>query len=215
MNYSSRIVALHRAFPTAVYYSMIASNRVHDTGAVSARGGSATGSDSGVPDRDLALHHHLQETSPWRRLNPHTRSKGVSIQPTGQGTMAQSRWAVLLCKFKDDVSEPYGRQRYEDLFTSSGVGKHNMVDFFRDMSHGKLDLSGSQVFGWYKLDKNRADYLAGLATAKTDDEKAAAIQAGRSDLLTWARQAAADDPRIDQRLPRSTSSTGCSSKRPT
>ena len=74
--------------------------------------------------------------------------------------MIQSPWAVLLCKFKDDDSEPYVRQRYEDVFTSSGVGKLNMVDFFRDMSHGQLDLSGSQVFGWYTLDKNRGEYLA-------------------------------------------------------
>lgn len=96
--------------------------------------------------------------------------------------MIKSPWAVLLCKFKDNDAEPYGRQRYEDLFTSSGVGKPNMVDFFRDMSHGTLDLSGSQVFGWYTLDKNRSDYLAG-----------GDIDKGRGDLITWARQAAIAD----------------------
>ena len=35
-----------------------------------------------------------------------------------------------------------------------------MVDFFRDMSHGKLDLSGSKTFGWYTLDKSLSDYRA-------------------------------------------------------
>ncbi len=89
--------------------------------------------------------------------------------------MILSPWAVLLCKFKDDNSEPYGRQRYEDLFTGSGLGKLNMVDFFRDMSHGKLDLSGSEVFGWYTLDKNRSEYT-GLGS--------------RNDLIDWARQKA-------------------------
>lgn len=92
--------------------------------------------------------------------------------------MIQSPWAILLCKFQDDDSEPYGRQRYEDLFTGSGVGKLNMVDFFRDMSHGKLDLSGSEIFGWYTLDKNRSEY-AGLGS--------------RNDLINWARQKAIDD----------------------
>ena len=96
--------------------------------------------------------------------------------------MIQSPWAVLLCKFKDDDSEPYGRQRYEDLFTSSGVGKLNMVDFFRDMSHGVLDLSGSQVFGWYTLDKNRSEYTGSGVNPQ-----------GRNDLIAWARQAAIDD----------------------
>ena len=71
---------------------------------------------------------------------------------------------------------------YEDLFTSSGVGKLNMVDFFRDMSHGQLDLSGSKVFGWYTLDKNRSDYLAG-----------GDIEKGRGDLIKSARQAASKE----------------------
>lgn len=96
--------------------------------------------------------------------------------------MIQTPWAILLCKFKDNDSEPYGRQRYEELFTSAGVGKLNMVDFFRDMSHSTLDLSGSRVFGWYTLDKNRADYLADGDIAK-----------GRGDLIKWAREAAAED----------------------
>jgi hypothetical protein len=32
------------------------------------------------------------------------------------------------------------------------------VDCFDDMSHGRLDLSGSEVFGWYRLTAKRADY---------------------------------------------------------
>jgi hypothetical protein len=92
----------------------------------------------------------------------------------------QTPWAILLCKFKDDDSEPYGpgTQRFQDLFTSSGSGMFNMVDFFRDMSHDVLDLSGSKVFGWYTLNKNHSDYC-GLKC--------------RDDLITWARQAAVDD----------------------
>jgi M6 family metalloprotease-like protein len=107
--------------------------------------------------------------------------------------MVQSRWAVLLCKFKDDTTEPYGRQRYEELFTSSGIGKSNMVDFFRDMSHGQLDLSGSRVFGWYTLDKNRSDYLAGVLPTMTEEQAAIAINEARHTLIQWARDAAAAD----------------------
>jgi len=50
-----------------------------------------------------------------------------------------------------------------------------MVDFFRDVSHGNLDLSDTRVFGWYTLNKKRSDYT-GLDT--------------RADLIKWARQAA-------------------------
>src|SRR6478609_584717 len=90
-------------------------------------------------------------------------------------------WAVLLCRFSDDTAEPYPRSRYEEVFTSAGAGKWNMPDYFRDMSHGKLDLGGSQVFGWYTLDQASGDYTGSGVN-----------QQGREDLIVWARQKATD-----------------------
>lgn len=77
--------------------------------------------------------------------------------------MVSTPWAILLCKFKDDNSNPpHPRKFYEDLFTSSGPGTQSMVDFFREMSHGKLDLSGSQIFppkdGWFTVNHSQAEY---------------------------------------------------------
>lgn len=95
--------------------------------------------------------------------------------------MIKSSWAVLLCKFNDDSTEPFTRDYYEDLFTSSGVGSQNMVDFFRDVSHGNLDLSDTRVFGWYTLNKKASEY--GL----TGPEK----RKNRVNLINWALQAAA------------------------
>ena len=95
--------------------------------------------------------------------------------------MIKSSWAVLLCKFNDDSTEPFTRDYYENLFTASGVGSQNMVDFFRDVSHGNLDLSDSRVFGWYTLDKQASEYgLTGAEKLKN-----------RGNLINWARQAAA------------------------
>jgi hypothetical protein len=88
-------------------------------------------------------------------------------------------WAILLIKFSDDDSEPYPRSRYEEIFTTAGESKWNMVDYFRDMSHGRLDLSGSQVFGWFTLSRKKSDYVGSGAN-----------QQGRQDLIDWARQAA-------------------------
>jgi hypothetical protein len=100
--------------------------------------------------------------------------------------MPTTPWAILLCKFNDDNSGPiYPRQRFDELFTSVGNGKFNMVDYFRDMSHGKLDLNGSKVFPpqgeteWYTISHPTADYL-GWNTPVL----------GRGALLTWAREAA-------------------------
>jgi hypothetical protein len=95
--------------------------------------------------------------------------------------MIKSSWAVLLCKFNDDSTEPFTRDYYEDLFTSSGTGSQNMVDFFRDVSHGNVDLSDTRVFGWYTLNKKLSEYgLTGAEKLKN-----------RGNLINWALQAAA------------------------
>src|SRR3954447_707953 len=58
-----------------------------------------------------------------------------------------SPWAILVVSFNDDPTPSPSLAGYQQLFTGSGAGMMNMVDYFADMSHGKLDLSGSQVFG--------------------------------------------------------------------
>jgi hypothetical protein len=99
--------------------------------------------------------------------------------------MPATPWAILLCKFNDDSSAAiYPRQRFNEIFTSAGNGKFNMIDYFRDMSHGQLDLSGSKVFpspdkGWYTLTQKQSDYL-GWNTPTY----------GRGALQVWAREAA-------------------------
>jgi hypothetical protein len=99
--------------------------------------------------------------------------------------MQSTPWAILLCKYSDDASEPYPRERFEEIFTSKGNGKFNMVDYFRDMSHGTLDLKGSRVFpdsdiGWYTLPHSRNEW-AGTGTETY----------GRNAPLVWGQTAAA------------------------
>ena len=70
---------------------------------------------------------------------------------------------------------------FEELFTARGVGKDNMVEFFRDCSHGRADLSGSKVFGWLDLPMKTSDYTgSGLNPAGRDALVAAAIAAGEA-----------------------------------
>jgi hypothetical protein len=70
-----------------------------------------------------------------------------------------SPWAVLVVAFNDDPQPSADLTKYERVFTSAGAGTMNMVDFFADMSHGKLDLSGTQVFGPYLMSRPRSDYV--------------------------------------------------------
>jgi len=76
----------------------------------------------------------------------------------------KSSWAILLCKFKNDSSEPPNapgvlpfKSVCENFFTQTDAG-NNVVRFFSDMSHGSLDLSDSKVFGWYTIEVNIIGY---------------------------------------------------------
>ncbi|MET9675697.1 hypothetical protein ABZY68_21760 [Streptomyces sp. NPDC006482] len=91
-----------------------------------------------------------------------------------------SPWAILLCKFKDATTPPsLPLTRFQEMFTSTGSNKHNMVDFFRDMSHGNIDVSASKVLGWYTLPQKTSDYTGSGANPQ-----------GRAALIGWGRQAA-------------------------
>lgn len=70
-----------------------------------------------------------------------------------------SPWAILLVRFSDDKGPDPALGIYEQLFTSKGKGTLNMVDFFDEMSHGNLDLSGTKIFGWFTLPAKKADYV--------------------------------------------------------
>jgi hypothetical protein len=96
-----------------------------------------------------------------------------------------SPWAVLCCRFADDTDPLPPLGHYQQLFTGTGRGTLNMVDFFSDVSHGQLDLSGSQVFGWFAIPKNKADYVG--------NAPAPAGKLNRNDLVNLCHQTAADD----------------------
>jgi hypothetical protein len=93
----------------------------------------------------------------------------------------KSPWAVILCKFTDSNDEPFPKQYYKDLFTVSNNGSPwDMIRYFNDYSHGTLDLTGTQVFGWYQLNES-VDYYNSL------------FGAARDQLIKWARAAAVAD----------------------
>ena len=98
--------------------------------------------------------------------------------------MTSSTWAVLRCKFADDTTATPPDSTYQRLFTGAGTGSFNMVDFFSTMSGGNLDLSASQVFGWFTVPINRAQYGGTLAGPG---------QYGRDALVALCKQTAANN----------------------
>ncbi|MFD9636253.1 hypothetical protein [Streptomyces violascens] len=102
--------------------------------------------------------------------------------------MVASPWAVLRCQFADTVNVPPGVDDayFADLFTASGSGTLNMVDYFLDSSHGKIDTGGTEIFGWYRLDQNSTEYTGSGSN-----------QAGRNQLVAWAKQKAVATDGVD------------------
>lgn len=52
--------------------------------------------------------------------------------------------------------EPVSHSYLRQMFTGEGAGKGNLVDYFLDVSHGKLDISGSTVLPWLDLRSTRS-----------------------------------------------------------
>jgi hypothetical protein len=72
-------------------------------------------------------------------------------------------WAILLCKFSDlPTVEPHPVSFYQDCFTELGAGKGREFDYFREVSYGTLDMTGSKVFGWFTMPNRKTKDLASL-----------------------------------------------------
>jgi hypothetical protein len=101
--------------------------------------------------------------------------------------MAESRWAILLCKFSADQSATLPVDHYKRLFTGAGADSNNMTNFFSIMSHGQLDLTNSKVFGWLTIGiKDKAEYDSFDAKHAADPS----IPGSRDNLMAVCKQEA-------------------------
>jgi hypothetical protein len=58
-------------------------------------------------------------------------------------------FALVLCGFTDMPDLGIPRSTFEDFIAGTGTG--GMADYWKDASHGSIDLTGSKVFGWYQM----------------------------------------------------------------
>mgnify|MGYP003385882204 CR=1 FL=1 len=114
-------------------------------------------------------------------------------------------WAVLVVTFKDDPTPSQSLTKYEAVFTATGIGTLNMVDYFDEMSHGLIDVSGTKVFGPFILNRPRADYVGNIypqpngkinRNGVLDLAKAAALAAG-IDLSKFSGVVVCGTPSLD------------------
>jgi hypothetical protein len=109
------------------------------------------------------------------------------------GLLARQRspWLIIVIRFTDDppilVSDtlPNGTKvdrlaHHRKLFTKAGTGTMNMVDYFLDNSHGKIDVSDSEVVGVYTIPYQRADYIGNVAPQPGKINRGGVLDAGRA-----------------------------------
>jgi hypothetical protein len=58
-------------------------------------------------------------------------------------------WAVILCRFNDLPPLSIPLSEFTDFV--AGPGKGGVFDYWRDVSYGAIDLTGSKVFGWWTM----------------------------------------------------------------
>lgn len=93
--------------------------------------------------------------------------------------------AVLLLRI-DGAPDLPSKDYADQLFTNAGKGTRNLVDYYQEMSHGRLDIGQSQVFDWIDYGhtiQDIADEWTKAKNEKLDELK----KAGKSD-------AEAEDP---------------------
>jgi len=61
----------------------------------------------------------------------------------------RTAWAVILCRFNDLPPLSIPLSEFTDFV--AGPGKGGVFDYFKDISYGAIDLTGSKVFGWYTM----------------------------------------------------------------
>lgn len=83
--------------------------------------------------------------------------------PVSQQAMAQgapiggnTRWVTIACKFSDISTE----QKNISFFTSQyGTAAGQLGNYWGEVSYGKINLTGSQAYGWFNLPSPRSTYV--------------------------------------------------------
>lgn len=85
---------------------------------------------------------------------------GVVVPSSASALTGARPFVVVLCNFSNQTAQPQQPSYYQQMFTTAGNGTLNAVEYFRDVSYGNVDLSGTVVRGWYTLGVTRDEWAA-------------------------------------------------------
>jgi M6 family metalloprotease-like protein len=110
--------------------------------------------------REVTFFHEVTVEAKTR-----TSDRGKAFDPRATGTHPL---LTILCRFADsqDVT-PFREETAAHFF--AGSGQRSLGEYWREVSYGAVDLSGSRVVGWVNLPHPRSQY-AGDFDADGDEE---------------------------------------------
>ena len=94
-------------------------------------------------ERQACIREGQAESKPLRA------ELGKAKQRLEQCLPTMVNWAIVLCKPDDDLSEAQPREFFEALF--KGVGNGSIRDYYAELTNDKVDLSGCEILGWFRL----------------------------------------------------------------
>lgn len=97
-------------------------------------------------------------------------TSNLICEPTS--SVQKKPWAIILCRFKGMPGNPAIEKFFREIYTPGSGG---LIEYWHDVSLGRIDVSGTKVFGWVELELERKD--AALSRGKLID---AAIKACRN-----------------------------------
>ncbi|NOT88481.1 MAG: hypothetical protein HOP03_09880 [Lysobacter sp.] len=87
-----------------------------------------------------------------------------SVAQSAEAVAGVTSWVTLMCKFNDIVTE----QKTLAFFQSQYGGAIGQLDhYWQEVSYGKINLAGSDAYGWATLPLPRGDYVTTDANGKT------------------------------------------------
>lgn len=77
-----------------------------------------------------------------------------------KAVLGNTVWVTLMCKFSDIATE----QKSLSFFQSQYGNSQGQLDhFWREVSYGKINLTGSSAYGWFTLPQPRSYYIGSSA----------------------------------------------------
>jgi len=80
---------------------------------------------------------------------------GCGPGPVPKAAPPAGSWLVLLCRASDAPQDPQPKAFYEQLFSKNQ--RDLLFDYFQTASHQTIDVSGTEVYGWFSMSVKTAD----------------------------------------------------------